>query len=97
MIYRYEAMDASGQEIRDTIKADSSEEAQARIRKMGFFVTKISSTKSERTVTADAANEVRSEVADGFSRAVIAFVGFPAIVLAYIFGYEVKIEKRGER
>ena len=43
--YQFEAMDASGQEIRDVLEAPSEEEAQATIRQMGYFVTKISVKK----------------------------------------------------
>jgi len=44
-IYQFEAMDATGQEIRDEIDAPSEEEAQTTIRQMGYFVTKISVKK----------------------------------------------------
>ncbi len=40
--YQFEAMDATGQEIKDVIEAPNEEEAQATIRQMGYFVTKIS-------------------------------------------------------
>ncbi len=45
-IYQFEAMDATGQEIRDEIDAANEEEAQTTIRQMGYFVTKISVKKS---------------------------------------------------
>lgn len=44
-IYTFEAMDATGQEIRDEIDAASEEEAQTTIRQMGYFVTKIAQKK----------------------------------------------------
>ena len=44
--YQFEAMDATGQEIKDVIDAPSEEEAQATIRQMGYFVTKIAVKKS---------------------------------------------------
>lgn len=44
-IYQFEAMDATGQEIRDEIDAANEEEAQTTIRQMGYFVTKISQKK----------------------------------------------------
>lgn len=44
--FQFEAMDATGQEIRDVIDAPTEEEAQATIRSMGYFVTKISVKKS---------------------------------------------------
>ena len=43
--YTFEAMDSTGQEIKDVIDAPSEEEAQATIRQMGYFVTKISVKK----------------------------------------------------
>ncbi|MGD9126804.1 MAG: type II secretion system F family protein [Planctomycetia bacterium] len=49
--YQFEAMDATGNEIRDVIDAPTEEEAQATIRQMGYFVTKISVKKSRKTDT----------------------------------------------
>jgi type IV pilus assembly protein PilC len=46
--YQFEAMDATGQEIKDVIDAPSEEEAQATIRQMGYFVTKISVKKGQQ-------------------------------------------------
>jgi type IV pilus assembly protein PilC len=43
--FQFEAMDATGQEIKDVIDAASEEEAQTTIRNMGYFVTKISLKK----------------------------------------------------
>lgn len=47
-MYQYEAMDPSGQEIKDVVDAANEEEAQATIRQMGYFVTKISVKKSRK-------------------------------------------------
>ena len=47
--YQFEAMDATGQEIKDVIEAASQDEAQATIRQMGYFITKISVKKSRKT------------------------------------------------
>jgi type II secretory pathway component PulF len=47
--YQFEAMDAAGQEIRDVVEAPSQDEAQATIRQMGYFVTKISVKKARKT------------------------------------------------
>ena len=44
--YQYEAMDATGNEIKDFIDAPSEDEAQATIRQMGYFVTKLTEKKS---------------------------------------------------
>ncbi len=46
--YQFEAMDPQGQEIRDFIEAPTQDEAQATIRSMGYFVTKISVQKSAK-------------------------------------------------
>jgi len=46
--YQFEAMDQNGQEIKDVIEATNQDEAQATIRQMGYFVTKISVKKSRK-------------------------------------------------
>jgi type IV pilus assembly protein PilC len=46
--YQFEAMDATGQEIKDVIEAPSEAEAQATIRQMGYFVTKITVKKARK-------------------------------------------------
>jgi len=47
--YQFEAMDATGQEIKDVIEAPNQDEAQATIRQMGYFVTKISVKRARKT------------------------------------------------
>ena len=47
--YQFEAMDATGQEIKDVIEAPNQDEAQATIRQMGYFVTKIAVKKARKT------------------------------------------------
>src|SRR3954453_15198640 len=39
--FKYEAMNTSGGEVKDSVDAASEEEAQQKIRQMGYFVTKI--------------------------------------------------------
>lgn len=39
--YKFEAMDTSGEEVKDEIEATSEEEAQQKIKQMGYFVTKL--------------------------------------------------------
>jgi len=39
--YKFEAMDTTGGEVKDSVEAASEEEAQQKIRQMGYFVTKI--------------------------------------------------------
>jgi type IV pilus assembly protein PilC len=47
--YQFEAMDQAGQEIRDVIEAQNEAEAQATIRQMGYYITKISVKKARKT------------------------------------------------
>ena len=44
--YKYEAMDTGGQEVKDSVDAASEEEAQQKIKQMGYFVTKITEVAS---------------------------------------------------
>jgi type IV pilus assembly protein PilC len=46
--FQFVAMDATGQEIKDILEAATEEEAQATIRQMGYFVTKISVKKARK-------------------------------------------------
>jgi type IV pilus assembly protein PilC len=50
--YQFEAMDQTGQEIKDIVEAVSEEEAQATIRSMGYFPTKITVKKSRKKADA---------------------------------------------
>jgi type IV pilus assembly protein PilC len=52
--FTFEAMDSTGQEIRDQIEAPTEAEAQATIRQMGYFVTKIAQQKARKSTTAKA-------------------------------------------
>ncbi|MEX2213588.1 MAG: type II secretion system F family protein [Phycisphaeraceae bacterium] len=61
--YLFEAMDATGQEIKDVIDAQSEEEAQQTIRSMGYFVTKIAVKKG----TAAAKTGIRGKKKRGMS------------------------------
>ncbi len=47
-VFQFEAMDPQGQEIRDVIEAQTQDEAQATIRSMGYFVTKIALQKTDK-------------------------------------------------
>lgn len=49
--FQFEALDPQGQEIRDVIEAQTQDEAQATIRSMGYFVTKISAQKGDKAGT----------------------------------------------
>ena len=50
--YQFEAMDATGTEIKDVIEASNEDEAQATIRQMGYFITKISEKRGRKTAAA---------------------------------------------
>ena len=47
MLFNYEAMDAQGQKISDSIDAKTQDDAESKIRSMGYFITKIKSTEEE--------------------------------------------------
>jgi type IV pilus assembly protein PilC len=53
--YAYEAMNASGQEVKDEVEATSSEEAIAKIRQKGFFPTKVREKAAKKAVKKKAA------------------------------------------
>src|SRR6201988_3153875 len=55
--FQFEAMDATGAEIKDVIEAPTEEEAQATIRQMGYFVTKITAKKSRKKAEATGAGK----------------------------------------
>src|SRR5256885_1897368 len=40
-MFKFEAMDPAGEEVKDSIDAINEEEAQQKIKQMGYFVTKI--------------------------------------------------------
>jgi type IV pilus assembly protein PilC len=54
--YQFEAMDASGQEIKDVIEAANEEEAQVTIRQMGYYVTKIAVKKQRKQAAKKSGN-----------------------------------------
>src|SRR6185369_8728564 len=45
--FKFEAMDTSGSEVKDSVDATNEEEAQQKIRQMGYFVTKIAQTQGK--------------------------------------------------
>ena len=61
--FQFEAMDATGQEIKDVIEAPSEEEAQATIRQMGYFVTKIAVEEGPQEEAAEKAKAARRSAA----------------------------------
>ena len=63
--FQFEAMDSTGAEIKDVIDAPTEEDAQATIRQMGYFVTKISVKKARK----------KSEAAGGKKKRGLVFGG----------------------
>ena len=49
--YKFEAMDTTGSEVKDSIDALNEEEAQQKIKQMGYFVTKITVKKQRKQAT----------------------------------------------
>lgn len=88
--FQFEAMDATGQEIKDVVEAPTQEEAQATIRQMGYFVTKISEKKSrgaaerakaKKTGKTFALGRVKSKVLCSFTRqlSILQDAGLPIL------------------
>lgn len=71
--YQFEAMDATGQEIKDVIDAATEEEAQTTIRSMGYFVTKIQIKKAAATTAAKAKKKRGFAIGGGGSKFICAF------------------------
>ncbi|MCS7015388.1 MAG: type II secretion system F family protein [Gemmatales bacterium] len=46
--YKFEAMSAKGEEVKDSIEAASEEEAQQKIRQMGYYVTRLQEVRDAR-------------------------------------------------
>jgi type IV pilus assembly protein PilC len=46
--FKFEAMDSSGEEVKDSIDATNEEEAQQKIKQMGYFVTKITEVSTAK-------------------------------------------------
>src|SRR5438309_844540 len=46
--FKFEAMDTAGAEVKDSVDAASEEEAQQKIRQMGYFVTKLTETAGKK-------------------------------------------------
>ena len=58
-------MDATGAEIKDVIEAPTEEGAQATIRQMGYFVTKITAKKARKKAEATGGKKKRGFVFGG--------------------------------
>ena len=46
--YKFEALDTTGGEVKDSVNALSEEEAQQKIKQMGYFVTKITEVAGKK-------------------------------------------------
>jgi len=69
--YQFEAMDSTGQAIKDVIDAPSEEEAQATIRQMGYFVTKLSVKKATKAAAKAAGKKGKTFAIGGVSSKVL--------------------------
>ncbi len=57
--YKFEAMSTTGEEVKDQIDATSEEEAQQKIRQMGYFVTRIQESAGQKKGKAKAGAKKR--------------------------------------
>ncbi|NBO91614.1 MAG: type II secretion system F family protein [Planctomycetia bacterium] len=60
--YKYEAMDTSGGEVKDQVDATNEDEAQQKIRQMGYFVTKITEVASKKAKGKKAGKRKKGQV-----------------------------------
>lgn len=73
-VYQYQAMNAAGQEVKESIEAPSADEAVAKVRSKGLFLLKIRETskaakkKKERGQPAEAAAQPKRKSAGGFGK-----------------------------
>ena len=51
--FKFEAMDTTGGEVKDTVEAATEEEAQQKIRQMGYFVTRLTEVAAKKTPLID--------------------------------------------
>ncbi len=88
--YQFEAMDSSGKEIKDVIDALNEEEAQATIRQMGYFVTKLAIKRDRKNKTSAssgrkgktfALGRVKSKILTTFTRqlSILQDAGLPIL------------------
>src|SRR5258707_4246743 len=68
--YAFEAMNSSGQEVKDEIDASTSEEAIAKIRQKGFFPTKVREKAGKKKV-----GKKKEEVTSGSTRKMPISIG----------------------
>ena len=63
--FQFEAMDSTGAEIKDVIDAATEEDAQATIRQMGYFITKITVKKARKQAAQTGSGKKRGFVFGG--------------------------------
>ncbi len=71
--FQFEAMDAQGQEIRDVVEAPTQDEAQATIRSMGYFVTRISEQKADKAAAKKGSKRKTFAIGGGSGKVVVTF------------------------
>lgn len=99
--FQFEAMDSTGAEIKDVIDAATEEDAQATIRQMGYFVTKISVKKARKKSEGGAGGKkkrgfvfggVKSKDLTAFTRqlSILQDAGLPILRSLRILGNQAK-------
>lgn len=91
MLFQFEAVDAMGREIKDVIEAPNEEEAQAKIRQMGYFVTMIRRKKQPKDEFLLTPTEESAFPRQRKSKAILALTAFIVnenigILIAFIVG-----------
>jgi type IV pilus assembly protein PilC len=76
-IYAYEAMNSSGQEVKDEVEAGSSEEAIAKIRGKGYFPTKVKEKSARKLGKKKGAAAAESAATPKKRKMPISFGGVP--------------------
>ncbi|MFH1746698.1 MAG: type II secretion system F family protein [Planctomycetota bacterium] len=65
-VFQYEALNASGQEIKDSVEAPSKEEAVAKVRGLGYFPTKVVEKADKKKIAArDVSGRLKKRKAAG--------------------------------
>jgi type IV pilus assembly protein PilC len=64
-VFQYEALNASGQEIRDSLEAPSKEDAVAKVRGLGYFPTKVVEKSDKKRTIARQVSGTRKKKAAG--------------------------------
>ncbi len=62
-VFQYEALNSSGQEVRDEVEAPSREEAVAKVRSLGYFPTKVTEKAGKKKVGAKQTSAAKKKAA----------------------------------